>query len=1392
MIYVLGVLTLVALIGLTLIARTHGESKRVIHESTASSGRAALNGVIRIVQETLRNDVWGFVLLPGSPRSLAPDIVPLDGGKRLTEYDAMDTLGTKYDDEPYDAPGENDRWLASTLPYLETDQFGNPVVRTTYEPADPSDPWAYEPQVLTWHGVSYLGTDIIHQDIVQPSYRRPFAWANDSRTDGTILTPTSYSGDSLQDVPILQTPPPGLLYDRSGNLIPLIPGSTTNVTIAQAREGWRSPDHQAALVAALGPDQIPRFPYFDTNADGIVDLYDADGDGVPDSPISFVVPQDSGDPNAPKQLYAVIRVVDHASMLNANVASSLRLAGAGTNLTFDESLPGLQRRGRRQTELLLDEVAHRDDAFLGLNRTAGLVAHRWNAPSDPDPRMYDVDIVRRKLLGGLADAGYLLYGLRDEASLRHRGILAPRELGDFDKQSDTADYRTIDRALRWSLLWSRQVGAASNSYLADAARWNRLNADYEPFDTNGIYNAYEGYDDATRGLGWRTLLQEDGPAAIRRPMFTTVSHEVVPGPSVGLPIGPLDELLLLTNPVKFLGGQDAVQMTWPVLPPVGPDPTSDILLPWMRRRSTDINMGLATADPNVIQATKELYVRYLAAAMYMALADVGRYQLFHLTDLLTTPNEDETLNRQWLAWQFALNMADYRDSDGQPTVLEWFYTGQEPGPSRYLYGVEKQPFITEAYAYLVAGTGSSEGPDPTNLPPEPDSWFFAVELFLPPHWIIAADTMEKLYLRCPGVPGQGLLPLNQFLQSGGQAPILDGGLIGRYFVFSSDTTGPTGLDPQRLTTFYSNPAFEMAVDGAGSVELVYSPDGTGTAAGTHVLDVIGPAYSGGDLAGDSPSGAGIWAKVPSFIPDGAARAFSLQRSTKSWRFTTCWHVFSQVPGSVNWPDLPTESLGAANEAYGGLVDNIPESVWPTLVTLETADHEPRYPDAGGNSLVPGFASGLPYEVFDSVAEISRVLMIGSARFEAGAPRLPSLPNFAGDNLPVTALLALTLDDDSGLNDLPGPPEERIAAGRVDFVHARKVGPTDRAGPWTWRLFDYLTAQSHLYDGVDNDGDDPGDGTLTDLADPDEGARVLYRLAGRININTAPLPVLRSVPFMSLLPTSAELQHHFGAVGDLAGLFNDSPALFWDIASAIVAKRENRFVPLRMREGLTGLSQTVAVAAPRAILEGPGPSSDPTGGGQGEPAPFTRIAELAELVENHQENVGDAWGGNDRLFQIDRFWADRNVPLWSHKVPGSSHPDLGDVDPGWGAPFLLDPDAFSPDFRYRGDGSGVMSYVPIVTPPEAASNPLEAAGIRGRDVLLARWANLLTTRSDVFTAYIALLDEDGNYVQRTQVTLDRSECFRERPVFSQGASERRGPILPKILSRSDSSYTDDTR
>ena len=444
MIFVLGVLTLLALVGHVLIARTHGESQRILIDSASTTSHSMMNGVVRTIQERLREDIWGPNFDPIYP-------VPVnDNNNQSSPF----FRAFKENNEPWDAPGASDIWLSSTTPYMGLNE--DPANLNPDDDPHQAVNWnagvpTYEDLVLAWHNVSYLGTDLLQDG---PSSLQPFAWAANSRIIPAPMpaVPVQYSpGDlastgNLVNIRIAQTPPPTIPGD-------LIPGSTTNVTIARAREVWNS---EYPILSAMTDfaGKAPRFPYFDTNSDGAVDLYDADGDGIPDSPISFVLPVDTSDPNAPKQLYAVIRVVDHSGKVNVNVASSVLLpppTGTGSQLMFDETLPGLQRRGDRMTELLIDDTLHPDDRGA---RAREMVGYR----SAADPVAYDTNVVRRVLAGGLPSAtSYPLYGLLDEASLRHRSLMAPYDRR-FEPGMPVTDYSTIDRAPRRGLVAPNQRG----------------------------------------------------------------------------------------------------------------------------------------------------------------------------------------------------------------------------------------------------------------------------------------------------------------------------------------------------------------------------------------------------------------------------------------------------------------------------------------------------------------------------------------------------------------------------------------------------------------------------------------------------------------------------------------------------------------------------------------------------------------------------------------------------------------------------------------------------------------------------------------------------------------------------------------------------------------------
>jgi len=1363
LVFVLGVLTLLALIGLILIARTHTETRRVDVEGRLVSGRAVVGGVVRSIQEVLRADIYGWRNDAGI---LVPDDVPLDGGAPVREFNPAD-FGARYGDEPFDAPGAADRWLAAVTPYLLVDmQTGSPT-RGRPEPQlisdDPMGPAEWP--VLVWHAVSYLGDDVIPPENPAPTYT-PFVWPDNTRT---VLDPAmqpdrvAYDADALRDLRILQSPPPApngdsayanfpLMFNR-----PMVPGATTNLTIAQARRIWQSADVQAALDAAGFPGR--RFPYFDTNADGELDLYDADGDGVPDSPLSFPVPIHTGDPDHPRALYAAIRIVDHAGMTNVNVASSQAMPGApATDPLFDERDADFQRRGRRATEISLDDAVHPADAF---GRATGLTNYRSGA----DPVAYDKDVVRRQLVGGPAPTGvnYFLYGLNDEAALRHRGVLVPYSRRN---EADAAvnDYRNLDRALRNTLQWSRAINAGG-AYVAASggpnvsARWNRFNAGM-------VSPADEGQTDAN-GLGWRWLYQEDQPYALRRHMLTTVNATVEP------PIRDLDPSNLPTTGVRFLNDPvpDPMMqytMAWPTL-------TSD------NRQRIDLNMS----DPDNPTSTKVNFIRYVAAAVWTALEDVDSYQGIPVDDPPGATIKRNAFNREWLAWQFAVNLADYRDVDDPnpaldnvPTVLEWDWAQGVESPV-YIRGVEQQPFFTEAYVSLITGDAPADtgGPQLESSPDDqPDRWFFAFELFIPPGWTVPIDT---LYVRTPGSTTDGsLIALNTFLNvaglnAGNPGGVMSGGPVdtgeGRFYVFCGDTTHAPPSLAADVPSFYRNNAFDIALDGQGAIELVYSTTGNPTAPDTFVFDIIRPDESGGELADNTASGFGGWAfREPMWQAD-TFHEFSLLRSTKGWRFTTAHQAYAKGGLLLEPPvgGLPLRrSLGQPNETQDSLDDHVPVSVWPGRVAVGSPflgfDADP---------------ANTPFVAFDSVGELSRMLTLGPV--DARLTHPPFLPNATTEPVPVTIGIERILATQATGEFL----DDKNAAGRIDFYYARHPDDDDTRPRWTWRLFDFFTTQNPLFDGIDNDG-------IAGVDNIDEGLNVLNRRAGLININTAPVSVLRTVPWLSLTPDSAAYQQalaaFFGPVQPL-GPFEDftvNPTRFWDLASAIVARRENREVPVRFLSGATGRPELAATVRPRDMAGGPspGPSLEPGSSGDSTisgPKPFTGIGELAGLIRDI-DFTGTGAATRRALFSPDRFTSVTGVILDNHKV-NPADPDIG-VGPG--SVSINSP--IAPDFRFRRQtvADGIVDYVPVLPFEEEEI----AGGVRGRDVLLARIANQLTTRSDVFTAYIALIDEDGNYVHRSQVTLDRSVCFREG--VEPTASAR--PTLPRILTRTDSSYQDDRR
>ncbi len=1403
MVFVLGILTLLALVGIGLIASTRMDAKRVDNQSNITSTSDSISAIVKQLRETLRQDIWG------SNNSIRPlDNSNLSGT-------GSNPLGIGENNEPLDVPGA-DAWLSHLMPYLANvpglaygaipvlPSGGNLFTgNTEIAPISiPGNPNAGEIDVLIWPSVSYAGSDLLIPRTNPGGQFNEFAWLYNTRNNiagqlvryGPANPPAANllpNPPDLVNVPVIQTWPPmvnpsGLpgatwAYDpATGAARPMIPGSTTNVSIRVAEEWWRT--QQEAAINTLAQATIPnfkaRFPYFDTNGDGIVDLYDADSDGVPDSPISFVIEGGSAAGQASSKLYAVIRVVDHGAMLNANVASSFSLFSQ--NLMFDESNANLQRRGRRATELLLDDVCHRADTvpFGGQsNRSWQLMNYRTrNTSWINDPFSYDMNVVRRDLIGGLTgNMGYRLFGLPDEASLRRRFTLTPMAYANFRKGINNLGSDKIDSALCWSLLWSNTL-QTNGVYEQDKSRWSRMNADFEPY---GLATHYEGWDVGTE-RGWRKMYTEDEPYSIRRPMFTTVSRDVML-PPVDLTLNnATGELLQLPTPaltftwMNATSGPQVMTLNDPADPwPMAPTAPAD----WMKILPIDVNM---TADtPATAIATQARYMKYLASAMYIALGGVNE------ASGLNTLGE---ANRLSTAWQFAANVADYRDSDGTPTIITM--------PTGVVnFGLEKQPFFTEGYCRVQYNDESQ--PDPADRDDD-DDWFDAVELFIPPTWMVNTD---KLYLRTPGsavpTPTPAGIPLTSFVNA---PAALDGNGLsinpavvntnGTYYVFC----GPTGSLPpgMNVTGFFSSAMFQPDHGNpatAGKVELVYFDPADPNS--MHVLDVIesrgNNTVSGHSTTGGPTLTAPAWA-IRNNPVNGGSERFSLARSTKGWRFTVARYQLLDTNDDNNSPGPgPFETLGLSNSSQnqirnGIYVDELPEMVWPSR---SKRDHA-----TGSTSEVPnGFATLAPHEAFDTVVDLSRIPMVCNQSLPGGlydtatdalwkaidkVNPIPAGGNETSRNKPELALAAAHIDFANTLGS------SMVATNAPVYPSTTGTGPQT---PWSWRLLRYLTTNSHAEDFVDNDGND---GTNVNTDQVMDGPNTLFRMAGRINVNTAPISVLRSVPFMSLLPDSiqfTELARISGntaaqtaATSDPVAAYTANPTQFWDFASAIVAVREGRDVVIRQKNA-AGNMQAVAVC-------------DPSNTGR---IGYFSIGELACVLGTGVVNyppLNDSMSGNNLMFRTDRFVQQTTGPTLFPKPTLMGHRlTAGDVE-FTPSPPTNDYRAFSPDFRYRAAAGGQPETIDF-TPVGAGDvdGNTDVGGIRARDIYLSRWASVLTTRSDVFTAYIALIDEDGKYVRRAQVTFDRSNCFGEQRV---GGGLPGKAVLPDILLMEEGSYSDDSR
>ncbi|MFO0972117.1 MAG: hypothetical protein U1A27_01585 [Phycisphaerae bacterium] len=1231
LIFTLGVLTLLALLGVGLLSSIRGQRSRVQLLRASASGPALIDSVVQVVRERLRADLWDDSA-PGGPRYLSDpgETPPANARER---------------NEPFDAPGPFDRWLASTTPYRINGPDLNPF--TTDD-------------LLVWPHVSYLGSDLLLDNGL-------YNWPDNSRTIPGVPDPTDFddaakNDGKLANVGFMCWPDPAVApphyYRRApepplgsdfynpaldptlGGTVQLlpIPGSTTNVTIGHARKIWQS----AVDSVAAGWTTAHRFPYFDTNQDGIVDLYDADGDGVPDSPISLVLPYPKSRPSDPGQVYAVIRIVDNCSQLNVNTAGVLDSNGNGTfgpgdvnDQYADEYVlggqPDRQFRGRRVGEVCLD--APLDPTAIGnvalvLDGDRGVNAAMLNgyqhtgtlqtAPAFAADTFY-ADVVRRLEVGGMQRLGvgdfYGRFGSDDLLTLQNRAGLT----------SYRAWYAAVVAAPPPSMI---ERSLPNTAQVAVPSRWVR----YRPADVAGWLPALD-----VETLG-RAALLPPVPESNRRRLMTTLSHASERTPRAAAPaIAPGS--LQLFDPAAG-GSYD------PVLVQAMPFAPASAAPPFALPERIDLNAPVNEASA----AARAAYLGWLAWAFDNAGDATKGLPVF--ADPTAVPAS--VVPRVPLAAQLAANVVDFRDSDDVPTVIEGGAFGTHP-----VVGLEAQPFINETYTYIrkenVGGTITV-------------ATFSAVEILNP-----YPRVMSNFKLRV----GASTITLNN-IPAGSSPTGPPGRLVVTNLAWSAMNIPGTSPVPTPPDVQEGEAGLDL-VDGGLNPRTVYllRPDVT-----------VGPATTGtvGATTLDWPCdtfimdqvfavAGGAWTIPPDPInPGDVTDQYNLFQREE-------YDVASGVSDNLTWKF----TVGRSRYGSIGASHTLTQ---PNNVTL--ADVQPSVWTFRNLGLTP---PGLPPpRAFESPAELSRLLAFGN---EADAANPSDVAQWKTVPEKLARFQGMAIANPPGLPPGVAIVDANRVAGRLDFADALFGSPPPAPAPFprTGRIFSYLTCSGGQFDGIDNDGVDfDGDGNYAD--DPGEYARVAFRQAGLINVNTAPVPVLRTVPWM--------------ARRDAA-----DPTLEWDLAAAIVSLRDKRVVP---------------------TLFGPGNDADLTAlatAGQ----PFRTLGDLLRASLATPQ------------FDVARFAGPGGMALTDH---GTS--------PGFAAP----------DYDRDNDQARDAQQ-----------------DVRARDIYLSRWANILSTRSDVYTVYVALIDENGHYLQRSRFVLDRAPCATERLTFSR-------QVLPSVQGREDGDYYDDTR
>lgn len=564
-------------------------------------------------------------------------------------------------------------------------------------------------------------------------------------------------------------------------------------------------------------------------------------------------------------------------------------------------------------------------------------------------------------------------------------------------------------------------------------------------------------------------------------------------------------------------------------------------LPWLDRHTTN-NPGNRSVEHPITEAMRnnliyEAFEMLLLTARPNPTIRWGRFETLNIAGggdamrlWVRTPEQYKNISRTAAA--LTANMIDFMDADAVPTRIavrnfelreaDWdpaFHGGVAwseaigrpyGGSNDYVYGLERQPFITEITAYVQDDNGVAD----------PNLSGYAVELFNPNNDPIVPGGSEYRLRFADGTE----IPLTQNIAAKG------------YSVLYVDPENQFGLPDSLGFDNVATRGLSFSFLNGETIYLIRR-----RTYGVDTVDIVLDEFEVGGNVAEPLQTAEIW----TLERRGVARTPDFPSRVGPW-----YAPFPAVPADAVHDATDPHTLGNDN-AVLAIQDQYPIEIY----TADTGRFDTAFPTTGAMLLLLRFAN---LAVTDWTAVVPGETFAFTTHLKEDFSDATGTEQYALDNGRMPVFDTLNLHH--------VPPAEGEGANPWQSTTVDDDWEAYRPGepmhlPWGQLLFDYFTALP-----LDNDGPYRGAPATGNQVDPAAQARVDMgglRVHGRININAAPWSVMQGLP---LVPMD---RFDYGATADhpvYTALKNALPHL--DLNGAPVADDESGVLGRRRAMAIT--------------------------------------------------------------------------------------------------------------------------------------------------------------------------------------------------------------------------------